>query len=142
MGAVMARRARDAGATRARVGAWMITTVGLSPIAFVGVMRARTHRGGVGEGGSRRWEGSRRLVPYDLGARRRDGRRGPGSWEGGVVTMVVGVRSPSSPYRRIGTVVTTVVVDATRRDATRARDRRADATRRETNLYARTSSLD
>jgi hypothetical protein len=56
--------------------------------------------------------------------------------------MVVGVRSPSSPYRRIGTVITTVVVDATRRDATRARDRRADATRRETNLYARTSSLD
>lgn len=117
-------------------------TVGLSPIAFVGVMRARTHRGGVGEG---RWEGSRRLVPYDLGEAQGWGRgrdRGVGSWELGVVTMVVGVRSPSSPYRRIGTVVVVVVVDATRRDATRARDRRADATRRETNLYARTSSLD
>lgn len=79
-------------------------------------------------------------------ARPRDGvgtgELGVGSGEWGVVTMVVGVRSPSSPYRRIGTVVVVVVVDATRRDATRARDRRADATRRETNLYARTSSLD
>lgn len=56
-------------------------------------------------------------------------------------TMVVGVRSPSSPYRRIvglspssayHRVVVVVVVDATR-----ARFRREDATRRETNLYAR-----
>ena len=57
----------------------MSMTVGLSPIAFVGVMRARTHRGGVGEG---RWEGSRRLVPYDLGEAQGWGRdRGVGSGE-------------------------------------------------------------
>jgi len=59
---------------------------------------------------------------------------------GTVGTMVVGVRSPSSPYRRIVALspssayhrVVVVVVDATR-----ARFRREDATRRETNLYAR-----
>jgi len=43
---------------------WIPMTIGGSRIAFVGVMRARTHRA-VAMGGGR-WEGSRRLVPYDL----------------------------------------------------------------------------
>jgi len=131
MGAVMARRARDAGATRARVGSWMIMTVGLSPIAFVGVMRARTHRGGVGEG---RWEGSRRLVPYDLGEAQGWGRdRGVGSREwgvgsgddgGGCAITVVAV-SPYRHRRHHGCRRR----DATRRDAREGPSRGRDATR-------------
>ena len=108
----------------------MITTVGLSPIAFVGVMRARTHRGGVGEG---RWEGSRRLVPYDLGEAQGWGRdRGVGSWElgvgsgddgGGCAITVVAV-SPYRHRRHHG-----CRRDATRRDAREGPSRGRDATR-------------
>jgi len=105
---------------------WIPMTIGGSRIAFVGVMRARTHRA-VAMGGGR-WEGSRRLVPYDLRPmysrpiRREDCRDSRDDGGGRAITVVA-----LSPYRR---PITVVGLSPCRRRRRRRRDAREVPTRR------------
>jgi len=130
-GAVMARRARDAGATRARVGAWMITTVGLSPIHRVRGRDAREdasrwrRRGRVPAMGGVPAAGALRPGREAEGRASRTGELGVGSGDdgGGCAITVVAVSAPSSPR------LSTTRRDATRRDAREGPSRGRDATR-------------
>ena len=112
---------------------WIPMTIGGSRIAFVGVMRARTHRAWTAMGGGR-WEGSRRLVPYDLRPmysrpiRREDCRDSRDDGGGRAITVVAlsPVRRPITHRRRPITVSSSSSSSTRRARGSDARFRRAE----------------